>query len=160
MNYLKIDEVVNGKMGEVYITIGGKMTELVGIQKIEAHDTINERTLKTVGTIKIQTAPAGVDGSGTMTLQYGHIKIFSGMVATYRKTGKMPRFDLTIINNDPAPSLGRRSASFIDCCLSGDVGFAALDADSDDGLTIEINFKYSDSEIMDDFNDFAEIGRE
>lgn len=158
--YLKINDGVDGKQGEAWITTNGITRELVGLQKLEAHDTVNERSMKTVGTVKTQTATAGVDGAGTMSVHYCAIKTFAKMTETYRKTGVMPRFDLVIINNDPATSLGRRSVSFTDCILTGDVPIAALDATTDDHLIIELNFKYSDCSIESEFSDPKNIGRE
>ena len=160
MSFIKIDDVVDGKSGEAWMTQNGVVKELVGLQKVEFHDTINERKLKTVGTVRTQTAPSGVDGAGTMTVQYGHIKTFASMVMEYRRSGKMPIFDLLIINNDPGTSMGRRSVSFEDCRLTGDVPMAALDADSDDGLTCELNFSYSNADIQEEFADISAIGRE
>ncbi len=158
--YLKIEDSVNGKQGEAYITLNGIMRELVGLVKIEAHDTIKERTMNNVGTVKTQSAPSGVEGSGTLTINYWAIKIFAEMVKTYRQTGKMPRFDLTIINDDPGTSIGRRSAGFNGCILTGDVPLASLEASSDDPLTIDISFKYNEYVPGDDFSDPANIGRE
>lgn len=158
--FMKIDDGVDGKQGSVYITVDNKVKELPGVQKIEAKDSIAERTMKTVGTVKTQSAAAGVEGSGSLTIHYWAIMIFSEMVATYRKTGVMPTFDLLIINNDPATSLGRRSTAFTDCCLSGDVPQALLDATTDDHLTIDIEFKYSDCSIQDEFSEPAAVGRE
>ncbi|MEE0775880.1 MAG: phage tail tube protein [Bacillota bacterium] len=158
--YLKIADGVDGKQGEAWITVDGVTKELVGLQKIEALDTVNERTMKTVGTVKTQTAMGSVDGSGTMTLHYCALPTFARMIEKYRKTGKITRFDLIIINDDPGTSLGRRSASFTDCVLSGDVPLAVLDATTDEHLTVDLNFKYSDYTQESDFNEPKNIGRE
>jgi len=159
MIYLKIDDAVNGKQGSAYITIDGVMYDLPGLQKIEAHDTLKERTMNTVGTVRSQSAPAGVEGSGTLTIQYWAIKIFAGMVNTYRKTGKMPRFDLLVENDDPGTSLGRRSSGFNGCILTGDIPLAALDGNADDGLTIDISFKFDEYVPGDEFANPANVGR-
>jgi len=159
MIYLKIEDSVNGKQGNAYITIDGQMQDLPGLQKIEGHYTLKERTLNTVGTIKTQSAPAGLEGSGTMTIAYWAIKIFADIVRKYDQTGIMTRFDLLVENDDPGTSLGRRAASFNDCILTGDVPLAALDGTSDDGMTIDINYKFNEYIPGDEFSDPANVGR-
>ena len=47
--FLKIQDTVDGKLGSVYLTIDGRRYEVPGIQKIEAHDVVKERTLKHCG---------------------------------------------------------------------------------------------------------------
>lgn len=158
--FLKIQDTVNGRKGSVYFTIGERKIEVAGIQKIEAHDSIKERTFNTVGTVKTQSAPSGVEGSGSMTINYWAVEIFSKMIEEYRKTGKYEVFDILVINDDPATSIGRRSVSFTSCTISGDIPLAALDATSDDALTIDVGFKYQDVEVLEDFIEPTNVGRE
>ncbi|HIZ76054.1 MAG TPA: phage tail tube protein [Firmicutes bacterium] len=158
--FLKIQDTVDGKLGSVYLTIDGRRYEVPGIQKIEAHDVVKERTLKTVGTVRTQTAVAGVEGSGTMTIQYYAISIFGKIIEKYRREGNFTPFDLLIVNYDKGTGLGRRSASFSNCTLCGDVPLAALDSTIDDALTIDLKFKYDDFYILEDFAEPTAIGRE
>ena len=158
--YLKIADAVNGKQGEIYFTIDGQRIHVPGVQKIEAHDTIKERTLNTIGTVKTQTGVAGVEGSGTMTVQYYAIKILGEMVDHYRRTGKYKPFEILIINEDPNTSIGRRSIAYLDVVLTGDVPSSVLDASSEDGLTIDISFKYGDKVVNDNFGAPTAIGRD
>jgi hypothetical protein len=158
--YLKIQDTVNGKCGSVYFTIDGRRFEVPGIQKIEAHESIKERTMTTVGTVKTQSALSGVEGSGSMTINYWAVSIFGKMIDKYRKTGVYDTFDILVINEDPANSIGRRSVSFSGCVLSGDIPLAVLDATSDDSLTVDISFKYDDYAAIDDFSEPVNVGRE
>ncbi|MEG1477984.1 MAG: phage tail tube protein, partial [Clostridiales bacterium] len=82
--FLKIQDAVDGKLGSVYFTIEGRRYEIPGIQKIEAHDSVKERSMKTVGTVKTQTAVAGVEGSGSMTIHYYAVATFGRMIDHYR----------------------------------------------------------------------------
>ncbi len=158
--YLKIQDAVNGRKGQVYFTIDGRRYEVPGIQKIEAHDTIKERSMNTVGTVKTQTALAGVEGSGTMTVNYYAVSTFGKMMESYRKNGQYTSFDILIVNEDKSTSLGRRSSLFSQCVLSGDVPLALLDATADDSLTIDIHFKYLEYENLEDFTSPANVGSE
>ncbi|MDO4541309.1 MAG: phage tail tube protein [Bacillota bacterium] len=158
--FLKIQDTVDGKLGSVYFTIDGRRYEAPGIQKIEAHDTIKERTMRTVGTVKTQTAVAGVEGSGTMTIHYYAVASFGRIIDEYRRTGVFKPFDMLIINHDKGTALGRRSVSFTNCTLCGDVPLAALDSTIDQALTIELKFKYDEFSIIEDFSEPTAIGRE
>ena len=158
--YLKIQDSVNGKCGSVYMTLAGRRFEVPGIQSIEAHDSIKERTMNTVGTVKTQSTLSGVEGAGSINMHYFGVRYFADIVSKYRKTGKYEPFDLLVINDDPATSLGRRSVSFLGCTLSGDIPFAALDATNDDSLLIDVSFKYVDVEIQEEFSEPTNVGRE
>jgi hypothetical protein len=158
--FLKIQDTINGKKGSVYFTIDGRRFEVPGIQKIEAHDTIKERTLNTIGTVKTQSAISGVEGSGSMTINYYAVSTFGKMIEKFRSTGVYETFNILVINEDPSTSLGRRSCSFTGCTLSGDIPLALLDATTDDGLTIDVSFKYEDYATMGDFSEPVNIGQE
>ena len=158
--YLKIADAVNGKLGSVYFTVDGRRFEVPGIQKIEAHDTMKERSMTTVGTVKTQTAPAGVEGEGSMTIHYYAVSTFGAMIENYRRTGRFTPFDILIINEDRGTNLGRRTTSFSDCVLTGQVPLAVLDAETERALTIELHFKYGEYRVIEDFNAPTAIGRE
>ena len=66
---------VDGKLGSVYFTIDGRRYEVPGIQKIEAHDSVKERSMRTVGTVKTQTAVAGVEA-----VSYTHLDVYKRQV--------------------------------------------------------------------------------
>ncbi len=158
--FLKIQDTVDGKLGSVYLTFEGRRYEVPGVQKIEAHDSVKERTMRTIGTVKTQTAVAGVEGSGSLTIQYYAIAIFGKIIDTYRRTGVLEPFDLMIINYDKGTGIGRRSVSFSNCTLCGDVPLAALDSTIDAALTIDLQFKYDEFGIIEDFSEPTAIGRE
>lgn len=158
--FLKIQDTVNGRRGRVYFTIGGRRYEVPGIQKIEAHDTVKERSMSTIGTVKTQTALAGVEGSGSMTINYYAVSTFGEMMASYRKEGRFTPFDILIVNEDKSTSLGRRSSLFSQCVLTGDVPLALLDATNDDSLTVDIRFKYLEYENLEDFAMPSHVGSE
>ena len=158
--FLKIQGTVDGKLGSVYFTIDGRRYEVPGIQKIEAHDSVKERSMRTVGTVKTQTAVAGVEGSGSLTIQYYAVATFGKIIDSYRRTGELKPFDMLIVNYDKGTGLGRRSASFTNCTLYGDVPLAILDSTIDEALTIDVKFKFDEFNIIEDFGEPTAIGRE
>ena len=158
--FLKADELVNGKKGAVYFTIDNRRSEMAGIQSIEAHRTVNTSTFATVGTTRNQTRALGVDGTGSMTVNYWMVKIFSAMVDQYEKTGLMPKWDIMIVNEEVGATIGTQTVQLFGCHLTGDVPLAALDASNDEGLTIDVSFAFDRSENLQNFNDPQRVGRE
>ena len=116
--------------------------------------------MNTVGTVRTQTAVAGVEGVGTMTIHYYAVAMFGKIIENYRRTGTMVPFDLLIVNYDKGTGLGRRSSSFSNCTLCGDVPLAVLDSTIDDALTIDLKFKYDDYRVLENFTEPKAIGRE
>lgn len=158
--FLKIEDAVNGRLGSVYFMIDNTCLEVAGIQKIEAHDTIKERTMNTVGTVRTQTALSGVEGEGSLTIHYYAVSVFSNMMKKYRNQGRFAPFRIVVVNEDNGTGLGRRIISFNGCTLAGDVPLAALNATINDALTFDIRFKYEDYNVLEDFSGQPATGRE
>lgn len=158
--YLQAQDTVNGRIGVTWINIDGVLTELVGVEKFEAIDTLESSEFKTVGTTKTQTKVKGVSGKITIEIQYHGVKMFSGMVQTFRKTGRLPVFSMINENNDPNTSLGTRTVAYTGCVLDGDILSSRLDSASEDGMTISVGAKYTDSEVLQDYAEPFHVGRE
>lgn len=69
----------------------------------------------------------------------------------YIKTGKDFYFDLQIVNEDPASTVGKQTSVLKDCNLDSVVA-AAFDATSDDPLEEELPFTFDDFDLLDQFN--------
>lgn len=55
--YLKTQTALTGNKGKPGLLLTALPKNWWDCKKIEAHDTVNERSMKTVGTVKTQTAP-------------------------------------------------------------------------------------------------------
>lgn len=64
------------------------------------------------------------------------------------------------INHDKGTSLGRMSTLYKDLVLTDEVPLQKLDESVEDGLTIDLNFIFSDWESMDEFGEVQGVGRE
>ena len=158
--YLLADDSPDGKDGVVWLNYDGKLSEIIGASKVEAKDNIETTDFKTIGTRKTQVKVKAVSGKGSMELDYSAVSVFSDMVHRYKKTGKLPVFSLTVENNDMTTGLGKRIVRYTGCVLDGEVVSSLLDAGADDGMKITVNFKYSDSEVLQDFAAPSNIGRD
>ena len=158
--FLKADEQVHGAKGSVFFTIAKRRIEIAGIQSITATQRLATTTFATVGTVTKQNRITGVEGTGTMTVNYWLVKHFTAMIDEYKRTNVPPEWDIMIINEQVGATLGTQTVQLFGCQLSGDVPLAKLDATTDDGLTIDINFTFDSSENLDTFNDPQRVGRE
>lgn len=158
--FLKVDETVNGKKGSVYFTIGGRREEVPGVQKIEATRRVSSQTFATIGTTRKQSQLTGLEGSGSMTLNYWLVKRINAMLDEYERTGNFPEWSIMVVNEDVGKTLGTQTVQLFNCKLSGDVPLAKLDATTDDALTIDVSFTFDSSEGLDQFNDPQGVGRE
>lgn len=157
--YLLIDDSVDGRQGEAYIDVFGEVSPLLGITSLEITDSLKERTLKQVGTIRTQSKPSGMEGSGKMTLQYHNVSTFSKIIENFKKTGKYEKFNLTVINDDKGTSIGKRTIGVYGCSLTGDIPIGKLDA-NEESATIDVSFKFDSWNTIGDFSKPQNIGQE
>ncbi|MCL2497712.1 MAG: phage tail tube protein [Symbiobacteriaceae bacterium] len=158
--FLKADELVIGTKGSVFFTIKKQRMEMAGIQKISAARSISSTTFATVGTVNKQGRITGLGSNGAMTVNYWMAKIFRKMLDEYEETGIFPEWDILIINEQGGATLGTQITQLYGCQLSGDIPLALLDAGTEDGLTIDINFSFNSSELLEEFKDPLGVGRE
>ncbi|MCL2547905.1 MAG: phage tail tube protein [Symbiobacteriaceae bacterium] len=158
--FLKADELVNGRKGSVYFTRKGRRKEIAGVQSITANRNLSTTTFVTVGTIRKQNRITGVEGNGTMSLNYWLVKEINEMVDEYETTGVFPEWDIMVVNEQAGATLGNQTVQLFGCQLSGTVPLAMLNAASDDGMTFDINFSFDNSENLESFNDPQRVGRE
>jgi len=158
--FLKSDELVIGSKGSVFFTISKRRTEMAGVQRISAERRITTQTFATIGTVNKQTRITGLEGSGSMTVNYWMIKIFRAMISEFEEQGVFPEWDIMVVNEQGGATLGNSTIQLFGCQPTGSVPIALLDATTDDGLTIDIDFTFRSSENLEEFSDPQRVGRE
>lgn len=147
-----IRESVDKNAGKGYIIKDGVMRELAGMTKVTTKRSVKTRTRKPLGERVVQTKVTGIENSGTLTVDQYETATFNKMVDEYEKNGKMPEFDLQIVNEDEATSVGRRVVRYYDCLLNADVSLSELEDSSDDAVTSDIGFTFRRKEILEDYS--------
>ena len=140
--FLLARDTVNGAEGMAFITTGGRNVEIAGLRNITTSAAIQSEDMRVVGTRRIQEKHSGVKITGSGNIYYG-TTIFKDMVMQYIKTGVMPEFDIQIINNDPATSIGTQNMVYTGCSLTGDIPLSILN-DEEAMLNFDFNFTASD----------------
>lgn len=137
--------------GRGYIITNGVMEELTGAIKVTTKRAVKTRTRKPLGQRITQTKVTGVENSGTLTVDHYETARFNTMLDEYESSGKMPLFDLQIINEDEGSTVGRRVVRYYDCILNADVSLSELEDNSDDAVTVDIGFSFKNKKILEDY---------
>ena len=146
-----IRDSVDKNAGRGYIIQNGAMDELTGATKVTTKRTVKTRTRKPLGQRITQTKVTGIENNGTLTVDHYETARFNSMLDEYEATGKMPEFDLQIVNEDEGSTVGRRVVRYYDCLLNADVSLSELEDSSDDAVTVDIGFTFRRKKILEDY---------
>lgn len=150
MPFMREQDAISGKMARAYATINGRREELFYAKSLEATIEKNKVDVPVLGKTNTPKRSAGWSGSGTMTVYYV-TSVFRQLMRDFVKTGQDFWFDLQVINEDPNSSAGKQTAVLLGCNIDSVVA-AKFDATSDDMLDEEIQFTFSDYDLLDRFN--------
>lgn len=158
MSFLLAQDTIHGAAGKAVIIKDGQVRELFGAKKINAKANVATTEMKVIGTKRIQEKAGGMKLTGTGTMYY-YTSEFVKMAAEYIRTGKMPKFNMQVTNDDKASSVGVQTVALYGCQLNGDIPIAILD-DSTDMLTFDFSFSYEDFDVLGEFKAPDELGSE
>lgn len=155
MSFLLERDALNGKQGKAILTLNGENHELFSVKKLQTDVEYQKADFKVVGTTTVQQKTTGAKKTGSMTIYYG-TPLFIQMASEYEKNGKVLYFDIQVENSDPATSVGKQTVVYYNCSLDK-IPLSMLDAESD-FLEAEVGFSYTSFEVLDSFNDPAQLG--
>lgn len=156
MAYLLAKDTVNGAEGSVVVTRNGKNYVIAGMRNIRPTGNIQSEKMRVIGTRKIQDKPNGVELTGAGNIYYG-FDLFREMALNYIHTGVMEEFNIQITNNDPTTSLGTQVMAYYGCHLTGEIPLSILNSD-ETMMNYDFNFAYTDVQMLQSFNEPAELG--
>lgn len=154
--FLLARDTVNGAEGQIFITSDGKNIEVAGMRNLRTVAGIQDADMKVIGTRRVQKKVNGVALTGTANIYYG-TPLFTKMVMDYIKTGVMAPFDIQVINNDPATSIGSQNMVYTGCRLTGDIPLSILD-NEEAMLNFDFNFTIEDVSMLESFKDPNQYG--
>ncbi|MDL2215961.1 phage tail tube protein [Ruminococcaceae bacterium OttesenSCG-928-N02] len=157
MAYLRARDIVSGGMAKVYAKIDGRVIEIFNIRTCELNVEKDKSEFKVTGKVATQYKAKGANCTGSMEYYVGSVStIFTRMMKEYVKTGLDTYFDMTIVNEDPTTTIGKRTTVVYNVNLDSAV-IASMDVDSD-GLTESVDFTFDDFEVLDEFNSPIDYG--
>lgn len=153
MGYFKAGDTISGQEAVARINIkkpdGTTVVEdLFYGKSLEATCEIQKTEVKTLGKRGSQHKPNGWNGTGTLTIYYA-TSTFRKMAIEYMKKGVPVYFDLTVINEDPASTIGPQTTLLKDCTLDS-VLLAKFDVESE-VLDEQMEFTFDDADLLDEF---------
>lgn len=147
--FFDVEQAVSGKQAKAFAIINGNVEELFYAKTGEGIVEKNKVPVPRLGKTNDAQKAAGWSGTGTLTIYY-MTTIFRQMVLDYIKTGRDTYFDLQIVNEDPATTVGKQTVVLKGCNFDS-VVVAKFDVTSDDPLEEELPFTYQDIDILDSF---------
>lgn len=146
----QIRESVDLNAGKVYIIQNGGVEEEPGILKVSTKRNIKTRVRTPLGSRIEQTKPTKISNSGVLTVDAWAASRFETMVDEFVETGKMPVFDLQIVNEDTSTTVGKRVVRYYNCMIKDDIDISKLEG-SDEAFTLDINFSFESKKTLQDF---------
>ncbi len=153
MGYFKAGDTISGQEAVARMNVkqaDGTTTveELFYGKSLEATCEIQKTEVKTLGKRGSQHKPNGWNGSGSLTIYYA-TSTFRKMAIDYMKNGIPVYFDLTVINNDPASTIGPQTTLLKNCTLDS-VLLAKFDVDAE-VLDESMDFTFDDADLLNEF---------
>lgn len=148
MAYLRAQDTLSGGEGKATIKVNDSIQEMFYIKALEATMEKQKTEVKTMGKRATQHKGIGWSGSGTLTIFY-ITSLFRKQALEYAKTGRDTYFTITVVNEDPASSVGKQTIVLYNCNIDS-VVLAKLDLDAE-VLDEEIPFTFDDFDILDQF---------
>lgn len=116
MTFLDPKDTINAKTAKAFATIDGRVEELFYAKSLESTIEKNKTDVPVLGKTNVGKKSAGWSGSGTLTIYY-MTSLFRDLMLTYIKTGRDFYFDLQVINDDPASTVGSETKVLRRCNL-------------------------------------------
>lgn len=146
--FLRATDTLNGQEGKATAVINGQVEDLFYVKDLEAVLEKEKTEVKTLGKRGVQHKANGWVGNGSMTVYYV-TSLFRQMALSYAKTGKDTYFTLTVVNEDPASTVGKQTIVLYNCNIESTV-LAKLDAE-EETLEEDLDFTFDDFDILDSF---------
>ena len=128
--YFKADDAQSAREAEFFCTIGNRRYSMMNAKNFEATASISLADVKTLGRIVTQKKPNGLEIKLKFTVYYCS-EMFSNLIEEYKNTGKLPRFECQVTQEDKASNCGRSTKIYKDCIIDGDVLLSMFDADGE-----------------------------
>ncbi|GFN35821.1 phage tail tube protein [Tepidimicrobium xylanilyticum] len=149
MAFMRVEDVISGKMGKAYATINGEVHEMLYLKNIEGRVEKKKVEIPVLGKTGTQHKAGGWSGTGTATVYYATSK-FRELMLEYIKTGKDTYFDILVENEDPTSNIGKQTVILKGVNLDSAI-MAKLDIESET-LDEEISFTFNDVDMPNKFN--------
>lgn len=148
---LRVQDVINGKLGSVYIVKDGERRLAMECKNVTANFKKNKKEIPVLGISGVKHKATGWSGSGSMDMYYGTSELRDSAIK-FINTGIDTYYEMIITNEDPSSDIGRQSV-----VLTGvnfyDTVLAKIDINSTE-LDEQINFTFHGCEMLEKFKEY------
>ena len=142
-------DAISGAEGSAFVTIGDERYRFMQLESIEAEAKISIKEIGVLGSIGKKHKAGTWSGKWKAKAIY-NMPIFRKMLLEYKRTGKLPYFDIQIVNDDPTSAAGRQTVLLKECLFEGGI-LAKTDANSE-ALEEDISGTFDDFEMPEQFS--------
>lgn len=128
--WFNADDAQSAREAEFFCTIGDRRYTMLNAKNFEAKATVSLADVKTLGNLITQKKPNGLEVKLSFTV-YKCSPMFDNLIETYKNTGKLPRFECQVTQEDKASDCGRDTKVYKDCIIDGDILLSMFDADGE-----------------------------
>lgn len=128
--FFNADDAQSTKQAEFFCTIDGRRYSMLNAKNFEAKASVSLADVKTLGRVITQKKPNGLEVKLSFTV-YKCSPMFDDLIETYKNTGKLPRFECQVTQEDEASDIGRDTKIYKDCIIDGDILLSMFDADGE-----------------------------
>ncbi len=154
MQYLKAGDIISGQEAKAYLRLNGQNQLMFYAKKLTATAVKEKLGVKTLGKRGTQYKTNGWSGTGEMTIYYA-TSAFRKLMCDYMKNGVDVSFEIQVINDDPASSIGAQDVTLTGCNLNA-VLMTSFDVDSD-SLSETVQFTFEGATLAQSFDE-PELG--
>lgn len=149
-NILNIGDAVVGSLAECFVTINGNRYNMFNMTEFESKIDVTKKEIGILGRTGKASRPTGWKGTWKGKMHYNS-PMFRNMLLEFKKTGKIPSFEIQVTNEDPSSDAGRQTIIHKECYLDGGI-LAKFSSTDEDFAYEDISGTFSDFEIPEAFS--------
>lgn len=139
-NYTRLADTISSKEGKAFGNLGGSNRELFEISSLKAQVELVIQSRRMLGHRMTQHKVVGAEGTGSMTMYFMNSDMLR-MAISYINTGAYRGLMLQIRNEDSQSTVGKQEVVLNNVLLKT-IPVATLDDQSDDPITIDVDFTF------------------
>lgn len=148
---LRVQDVINGRLGSVYLIKDGERRLMMECKDVTANFKKNKKEIPVLGASGMKHKATGWTGSGSMSMYYGS-SILREYAIQYANTGVDVYCELVITNEDPSSDIGRQTVTLTGVNFN-DAILAKIDINNTE-LDEQINFTFHGCDILEKFDEY------
>ena len=128
--FFNAQDAPSAKQATCYVTINDRRYSMLNAKEFEAKAEVQTAEVPILGKLINGRKATGMALSFSMTV-YKCSDMFDKLIVEYKKTGRLPVFEIQVGSSDMATSIGASRKIYRDCVIDGEVLLSMFDASGD-----------------------------